>query len=225
MTLYHFSTSSTAHGYAISLFPGFFKPTCLFKTHLFISWAYDPLFLPHGPNGFAICLPIFTTLVVGLFFFLLGFSRITLNTDDKCNLCKERETSGHILWSCETTREAWDVLNIKVTNLNAPIEEFIDVVLLLWEDEGDKDWEMIATNAWSLWNNRNAVRHSGQCKQGKVIATEVQKYVEEFRATIPYQFPKGHTAPLRGGHLHRMVGIKLTWTVLCLEIKERLVWE
>ena len=51
----------------------------------------------------------------------------------------ERETSGHILWSYETARETWDVLNIKVTNLNAPMEEFIDVVWLLWKDEGDKD--------------------------------------------------------------------------------------
>ena len=57
-TLSHFSTSYTAHGYATSLFPGFFKPTCLFKAHLFISWVCDPLFLPLGPNGFAICLPI-----------------------------------------------------------------------------------------------------------------------------------------------------------------------
>ena len=39
---------------AISFFPGFFEPTCLFKTHLFISWACDPLFLPLEPNGFAI---------------------------------------------------------------------------------------------------------------------------------------------------------------------------
>ena len=59
--------------------------------------------------------------------------------DDKCSLCGERETSGHILWSYETARETWDVLNIKVTNLNAPMEEFIDVVWLLWKDEGDKD--------------------------------------------------------------------------------------
>ena len=48
--------------------------------------------------------------------------------DDKCSLCGERETSGHILWSYETARETWDVLNTKVTNLNAPMEEFIDVV-------------------------------------------------------------------------------------------------
>ena len=37
VALSHFSTSYTAHGYVISLFPGFFKPTCLFKAYLFIS--------------------------------------------------------------------------------------------------------------------------------------------------------------------------------------------
>ena len=48
--------------------------------------------------------------------------------------------------SCKTAKETWDVLNIKVTNLNSSIEEFIDVVWLLREDEGGKDWEVIATN-------------------------------------------------------------------------------
>ena len=56
--LSHFSTSCTAYGYAISLFSGFFKPSCPFKAHLFISWAYNPLYLPLGPNGFAIYLSI-----------------------------------------------------------------------------------------------------------------------------------------------------------------------
>ena len=37
---------------AISFFPGFFEPACLFKTQIFICWACDPLFLPLGPNGF-----------------------------------------------------------------------------------------------------------------------------------------------------------------------------
>ena len=53
----HFSISYTTHGYAISLFLGFFKPVYLLKVHLFISWACDPLFLPLGPNDFATCLP------------------------------------------------------------------------------------------------------------------------------------------------------------------------
>ena len=53
----HFSISYTTHGYAISFFLSFFKPICLLKTHFFILWACDSLFLPLGPNGFAICLP------------------------------------------------------------------------------------------------------------------------------------------------------------------------
>ena len=71
MALSHFSISHTAHGYAIFLFPGSFKPTCLFKTHLFISWTCDPLFLPLGPNGFPFVCQFFVALVVGLSSFYL----------------------------------------------------------------------------------------------------------------------------------------------------------
>ena len=74
VALSHFSTSYTAHGYAISLFLSFFKPTCLFKIHLFISRVYDSLFLPLRPNSFAICLPILCCSCRWAFFFLLEFS-------------------------------------------------------------------------------------------------------------------------------------------------------
>ena len=73
VALFHFSISYTAHEYAISLFSGSFKPTCLFKAHLLISWACDPLILPFGPNSFAICLPILCCPCRWAFFFLLGF--------------------------------------------------------------------------------------------------------------------------------------------------------
>ena len=43
--------------FAFSLFSGSFKPIYLFKTHLFILWACDSLFLPLGLNGFSIHLP------------------------------------------------------------------------------------------------------------------------------------------------------------------------
>ena len=69
----HFSISYTAHGYAISLFPGFFKPIYLLKAHLFISWVCDPLFLLVGPNGFTTCLPTLCCPCGWAFFFLLGF--------------------------------------------------------------------------------------------------------------------------------------------------------
>ena len=43
--------------FAFSLFSGFFKSIYLFKTHLFISWACDSLFLLLGLNEFSIRLP------------------------------------------------------------------------------------------------------------------------------------------------------------------------
>ena len=43
--------------FAFSLFSNSFKPIYLFKTHLFISWVYDPLFLLLRLNGFSISLP------------------------------------------------------------------------------------------------------------------------------------------------------------------------
>ena len=38
--------------FAFSLFSGSLRPIYLFKTHFFISWACDPLFLPFRLNGF-----------------------------------------------------------------------------------------------------------------------------------------------------------------------------
>ena len=58
MTHSHFSTSYTAHEFAILLFPDFFKLDYFFKAHLSILWTCDPLFLPLGLNIFSILLPI-----------------------------------------------------------------------------------------------------------------------------------------------------------------------
>ena len=80
VALSHFSTSYIAHGYAISFFPGFFKPTCLFKAHLFIYWACNSLFLPFGPDNFPICFAnSLLPLLLGFLFFPPGFSQMALN--------------------------------------------------------------------------------------------------------------------------------------------------
>ena len=61
--------------FAFSLFPGSFKPIYLLKAHLFISWAYDPLFLPLELNGFSIYLSNpFLSVLLG-FFFPLGLPK------------------------------------------------------------------------------------------------------------------------------------------------------
>ena len=59
--------------FAFSLFPDSFKPIYLLKAHLFISWAYDPLFLPLGLNRFSIYLPTLFYLCCWASPFHLGF--------------------------------------------------------------------------------------------------------------------------------------------------------
>ena len=76
-----FSTSYTAHGYAISLFPSFFKPIYLLKAHLFILWTYDPSFLPLEPDGLATCLPNLCCPCCWAFCLLVGSLKMTLNND------------------------------------------------------------------------------------------------------------------------------------------------
>ena len=97
----HFSMSYTAHRYAISLFPGFFKPIYLLKAHLFISWACDPLFLPLWPNGFTTCLPTLCCPYGWPFFFLLGFSKMTLNNPQRLRLSVKSIVMDFILFQQE----------------------------------------------------------------------------------------------------------------------------
>ena len=47
----HFFTSHNAHGFTISFSGLLLGPFASLKIHLFILWAYNPLFLPFGLNG------------------------------------------------------------------------------------------------------------------------------------------------------------------------------
>ena len=61
--------------FVFSLFSDSFKPIYLLKTHLFISWACDPLFLPLGLNRFSIRLPTSFCPCHWAFPFHLGFRK------------------------------------------------------------------------------------------------------------------------------------------------------
>ncbi|XP_050259013.1 uncharacterized protein LOC126704013 [Quercus robur] len=123
-----------------------------------------------------------------------------------CDLCGECESSGHILWGCKVAKEAWSETSFKLDRLDCPPKEFLDVVWLLMASSGEKDWEKFAVTVWLLWNNRNAVRFGGKCKNGKTIEGEARIYMEEFRAaclnvgqkTQPATRVKHWTPPTQG---------------------------
>ena len=81
--------------------------------------------------------------------------------EDKCDFCGESESAGHILWGCLIAKETWNATKLKLPNLSQLPKDFLDVVWLLMEEPGEKNWEGFAIMAWSLWTNRNLVRHGG----------------------------------------------------------------
>ena len=46
---------------------------------------------------------------------------------------------SHILWECKIAKETWNNSNFKLGNLCCPPKEFLDVVWLLKEDQGDRN--------------------------------------------------------------------------------------
>lgn len=59
--------------------------------------------------------------------------------------------------------------------MDHPTKEFIDVVWTLKERKRVTDWVLFANMAWHIWNNRNAFKHEGRCKEAKSIAKEAQE--------------------------------------------------
>lgn len=100
---------------------------------------------------------------------------------DGCDLCGERETSGHIFWECRIAPETWKESGIKLPSRMPNQGEFIDLVWNLMDQPPDFEWELFATTAWGLWRNRNAFKHEGKCRPARCIAREAGRFVEEFK--------------------------------------------
>ena len=95
-------------------------------------------------------------------------------------MCGLGESSGHALWSCRTVEVAWCGTRLKLPYCRDPPSDFIDIV---WEIKNrceGVNWELFTTTVWGLWNNRNQVRHRGQCKSYKVIVKEAAEYLNEY---------------------------------------------
>ena len=94
-------------------------------------------------------------------------------------MCGLGESSGHALWNCQFAEAVWSCTKIKLPCFRDPPGEFIDIVWAFKDNYGEVNWELFAITAWSLWNNRNNVRHGGQCKSHEVIAREAVQYWKE----------------------------------------------
>ena len=104
-----------------------------------------------------------------------------IGRDDRCDLCGGCETFGHILWGCKVAGEVWSNTRLKLPSAVVTPRDFIDVVWEILSRRPEIDWELFAVIAWSLWNNRNLVRHGGKSKSLDLIVREVAAYTMEVR--------------------------------------------
>ena len=101
--------------------------------------------------------------------------------ETSCDVCERDETVSHILWGCHTAADVWSATKLKLPLLLETHLDFMDIVWELRERCSEVDWELFATTGWSLWSNRNKLRHEGR---GKTIAKIVKfavEYVKEVR--------------------------------------------
>ena len=98
-----------------------------------------------------------------------------LEVETNCDVSGREENASHILWGCKTAAEVWSATKLKLPFLLETHLEFLDIVWEIKERSTKVDWELFAIMVWSLWNNRNTIRHEGR---GKIVAKIVRMAVE-----------------------------------------------
>lgn len=104
-----------------------------------------------------------------------------IGQDDNCDLCELCESSRQILWGCKVALAVWCEAKAKLPSLPKPHLNILDIVGEIMVHYPGVDWDLFAVTSWSLWNNRNVVRHGGRWKRLEVNAREAAEYLMEVR--------------------------------------------
>lgn len=88
---------------------------------------------------------------------------------------------GIFCWGCNVVGEVWGNTRLKLPSVVVTPGDFVDIVWDILSRQPEIDWELFSVTAWSLWNNRNLVRHGGKSKNLNLIVREVAAYTREVR--------------------------------------------
>ena len=109
--------------------------------------------------------------------------------DVECDICGGVETAGHVFWSYELAVAVWQMANLKAPGLTTNPPNFLDLFWCVKEAKPSQDLEAFATFAWSLWNNRNAVRHGEAGITALQIFEASHAFLNEFQACCVLPHP------------------------------------
>lgn len=108
-------------------------------------------------------------------------------TDCLCDECGEVfESSGHLFWSCPRAQLVWSCSKLPSSLRTSQFHSFFDLLwfLLMIESFDEEKVALVVTIAWSLWSNRNSVRHWGTRKTPKALVQWASHYLIEYAAVM-----------------------------------------
>ena len=115
--------------------------------------------------------------------------------NDTCEECSEGvEHSGHLFWSCQRAKQVWQCTKLRFAFEPAAINSFFDLVwhMMMFEEHNEDKLAAVVTIAWSMWTNRNEVRHGGTKKTGEALVKWSAQYLAEYRCanSLPEPVPR-----------------------------------
>ncbi|KAL0001682.1 hypothetical protein SO802_015463 [Lithocarpus litseifolius] len=104
-------------------------------------------------------------------------------TDCLCDECGEGSKSyGHLFWSCPRAQLVWSCSKLPRSLRLGQFHSFFDLLwfLLMIESFDEEKVALVVTIAWSLWSNRNSVRHGGTRKTPEALVQWASHYLTEY---------------------------------------------
>jgi hypothetical protein len=85
-------------------------------------------------------------------------------TDDPlCPLCKsETETVGHIIWSCESSKDVWAECCRSIQKCSSDEDGFLEIFVKLASKLSEEELQLAAGVARQIWMRRNSVVFGGE---------------------------------------------------------------
>ena len=134
------------------------------------------------------------------------------------NLCEEcgnaTKSSSHLFWSCPRVQLVWGCLKLPSLLRSGQFHSFFDLLwfLLMIESFDEEKVALVVTIAWSMWSNRNEVRHGGTRKMPEALVQWVMHYLTNTRLQRKPQRSPLRSLMLCGLH-HLLPCLRSMWMV------------
>lgn len=115
--------------------------------------------------------------------------------DNLCPMCGVMaETSGHIIWECESSKAVWMECNRKIQKLSIIAEDGLVWFAMLMDKLDEEELCLVSVLARRIWLHRNSVVFGGQLSSPTFLVHSAETSLAEFnqaqidrRVTLPSQ--------------------------------------